>query len=149
MSFAGPFEYIQRIDIETASWSGDIDGKRAKSKIAFPSEWLRERSLQPENCRVIDILGESMEPTLPDGCSILIHLLYKRRRSNAIYLVWIDDELVVKRAVHDRAGWLLVNDNPDKASFPTLAWPGNARMVGEAVSLGQSFAWHRPTRLNA
>ena len=81
-----------------------------------------------------------MEPTLADGCSVLIDLLNRSRRNGRICVILIEDELVVKRVVRDReAGWLLVSDNPDRDRFPTQAWPEEARIIGEVKWHGQSF----------
>ena len=81
---------------------------------------------------MIGVVGESMEPTLADGCSILIHLYSTSRRNRGIYVVQIGDELIVKRVVRDpEAGWLLVSDNPDKNAFPTQPWPEDASIIGE------------------
>ena len=56
-----------------------------------------------------------MEPTLTDGCSILIDLNRRSRLVGHIYVVRTDDGLIVKRAGKSRAGnWQLVSDNPDK-----------------------------------
>ena len=56
-----------------------------------------------------------MEPTLVDGCSILVNQAGRRRRVGRIFVVRTDDGLVVKRAGKDRAGaWQLVSDSPNK-----------------------------------
>ena len=81
-----------------------------------------------------------MDPTLADGCAVLVDMTSKTRRSRRIYVILTEDELVVKRAVLDRkAGWLIVSDNPDRDRFPTQPWPEYARIVGEVKWHGQSF----------
>ncbi len=60
-------------------------------------------------------MGESLEPTLVGGASILVNLARQRRRIGRIYVVRTDDGLIVKRAGKDADGaWRLVSDNPDK-----------------------------------
>ena len=83
--------------------------------------------------------AESMEPTLADGCSILIRLT-GGRRDGRIYVIRIDDELIVKRAGrNEEAGWMLVSDNPDKDRFATRPWPDDAKVIGEVKWDGQWF----------
>ena len=132
---------IKVMDITSGAGDGRLVGSEtATSKIQFPGSWITERGLTPEKCRVIGVTGESMEPTLTDGCSIIVELGRRRRQDRRIYVIRIDNELIVKRAVHDReAGWLIVSDNPNKEIFPTRAWPDDATIVGEVKWYGQSF----------
>ena len=81
-----------------------------------------------------------MEPTLADGCPILIDLDRKSRRNGKIFVIQVGDELIVKRVVNDpEAGWLLVSDNPDKEWFPTQLWPDDAQVVAEVKWHGEPF----------
>ena len=136
--------HVEMIDIRTAnSFLAGLDdnGERTKSRIGFPSRWLHDGHLTPERCRVANISDESMEPTLANGCSILLDLNVTRRPyAEEIYVVLIGHELIVRRATWDyKAGWLLVSDNPDKEAFPTRVWPDDAHTVGRVVWHGQSF----------
>ena len=132
---------IEASNIQSAAGAGAVvHDEGVMSTILFPWSWLREHGLQPERCRVIEVVGQSMEPTLADGSKILIDLTNSGRRSGEIYVTRIENELIVKRVIHDRkAGWLLVSDNPDKATFPTRVWADDARVVAEVKWYGQSF----------
>ena len=111
-----------------------------KSMIRFPMNWLRDRGLELERCRAIAVVGEAMEPTLADGCAILIDGHSNRPRNDRIFVVRIGNELVVRRVVRDlKAGWLLVSDNPDKKAFPTQPWPDDASIIAEVKWYGGSF----------
>ena len=123
-----PSEYYTPIEVsdnETAAGRGvTADGEGVKSMIQFPSNWLRKHGLNASECRVISGKGESMEPTLADGCSILIRLT-GGRRDGRIYVIRIDDELIAKRTGRNtEAGWMLVSDNPDQDRFATTAVAG-------------------------
>ena len=81
-----------------------------------------------------------MEPTLPDGCAILIHLASKDRSDGKIFVMRVGNELIVKRTIRDlETGWLLVSDNPNKRAWPTRPWPEDAEIIGEVKWLGQSL----------
>ena len=132
---------IEVLDIQTGAGAGSVVyGEAVKSMIEFPGRWLRDHGLQASECRVIGVTGESMEPTIADGCSILIQLTSKTRRNGQIYVIRMGDEVFVKRAMRDtKAGWLLVSDNPDKQEFPTKPWPEDATIIGEVKWYGQAF----------
>ena len=84
-----------------------VHDEHVTGRIKFPYRWLSHRSLRPAICRIIRVTGESMEPTLPDGCAILIDLASKNQKDGKIFGIRIGDELVVKRTVldPDAGGW--------------------------------------------
>ena len=81
-----------------------------------------------------------MEPTLVDGCSILVNQASRRRSVGRILVVRTDDGLLVKRAGKDRAGvWQFVSDNPNKQASPTVPWPPDAPVIGEVKWAARTF----------
>ena len=56
------------------------------------------------HCRVMQVLGESMEPTPVDGCSILVNHAIRRRYVGRLHVVRTEDGLIVKRADRDPPG---------------------------------------------
>ena len=64
--------YVELHEMDTAAGGGSMFGEaRVKGYVAFQAQWLNRRGLVASQCAVIGVKGESMEPTLPDGCSIL------------------------------------------------------------------------------
>ena len=128
---------------ELASAAGDgavVDHERITGRIKFRRSWLARHGLVARNCRVIQVSGESMEPTLVDGCSILVNHASRRRHVGHIYVIRTGDGLIVKRTGRDPAGaWLLVSDNPDKRLWPTRPWPPDAVVVGEVKWAARTF----------
>ena len=82
---------------------------------------------------IIRVCGESMEPTLLDGCPILFD---RNRREGRIYVVRTDAGLIVMRAAMRGGAWDLASDNPAVEPEP---WPANAGTVG-AGRLGRADA---------
>ena len=79
-----------------------------------------------------------MEPTLPDKALILVDLRRNERRDKKICVIRIGEGLIVKRTVEDdRAGWLLVSDNPNKRMWPSRPWPNDAEVVGQVRWVGR------------
>ena len=134
-------DYVGISEIDTSAGVGAVvHDEHVTGRMKFPYRWLKQRSLRPAVCRIIRVTGESMEPTLPDGCAILIDLSSKNRMDGKIFVIRIGDELVVKRTVLDPdAGWLLVSDNRNKRMWATRPWPEDAQIIGEVKWLGRSL----------
>ena len=130
---------IEQIDTTAGACAGAGDGP-VKGKLKFPFAWLCKHGLRAHMCRIIRVAGESMEPTVPDGCWILVDSADTERRDGKIYLITIGEELLVRRAIRDpEAGWLLRSDSRDKRTWPTRPWPEAARTVGRVRWTGRSF----------
>ena len=129
-------------EFATAAGGGTIvEDERIIGRVKFRKDWLARHGLDARQCRVIQVMGESMEPTLVDGCSILVNLARSLRRVGRIYLLRTEDGLIVKRAGKDRrGGWQLVSDNPNKKTWPTRSWPQEAPMLGEVKWAARTFA---------
>ena len=80
-----------------------------------------------------------MEPTLPDGCSILVDRSQdrRRRRRGRIFVLRTEDGLVVKRAGKDEEGrWQVVSDNPKWETVPMLY---DTDIIGEVRWSGRTY----------
>ena len=134
-------DYVGVSELAGAAGGGAVvDDERITGRVKFRREWLARHGLAAGDCRVIQVLGESMEPTLIDGCSILVNQASRRRRVGRIFIVRTEDGLVVKRAGKDRADrWQLVSDNPNKQAWPTVPWPDDAPVIGEVKWAARTF----------
>ena len=124
----------------SAGGGDDADDQRVTGRLKFRRRWLDRHGLVARSCRVIAVVGESMEPTVADGSSILVNHASRRRRLGHIYVVRTQKSLVVTRAGRDPAGvWQLVSDNPDKLTWPNRPWPPDADIVGEVRWTARTF----------
>ena len=121
---------VDILELAAAAGGGAADfDETVTGRLWFRRDWLERRALDPTQCCVIGVMGESMEPTLPDGCSILIDRSSRRPRDKRIYAIRASEGLVVKRANKAVGGRLLMtSDNPTWISAP---WPADAEIVGE------------------
>lgn len=74
--------------------------------------------MRPKDIRLIEISGESMQPTFQSGDIVVADASYPRRENlpddNEIYLIGKNGELLVKRARWEKDGSLFwMSDNPD------------------------------------
>ncbi len=103
----------------------------------FRNDWLDSHAIDPKQCNIISVQGDSMEPTLPDGCSILVDRQRREPHEGQIYVMRTDEGLVVKRLDKDEKGrWLVVSDNPDWPPAPLLY---GVDIIGEVRWLGRTF----------
>ena len=115
--------------LQTAAGSGALDlDETVKGYAYFRHEWLSHKGLDAGRCSIIGVMGESMEPTLPEDCVILLDRNRRRRREGGIFVVRTGDGLVVKRAGKGTGGWRLVSDHP---RWPDAPWPDDAAIIGE------------------
>ena len=121
---------VQIYELSIAAGGGAlVDTEAGGESMWFRRDWLDRHALDPTQCSVFNVQGESMEDTLPDGCSILVDRHQTRRRVGHIYVVRTEDGLIVKRLRKDEDGdWLLVSDHP---SWKPLRWPHTAEVIGE------------------
>ena len=119
-------------ELQSAAGGGVMDLDETETgHVYFRTQWLKKHGLNPDRCCVIGVTGESMEPTLVDGCSILLDHDRRQLRAGGIFVVRTGDGLVVKRAGRDRDGsWQLCSDNPDWMPVP---WSDDADIVGQVM----------------
>ena len=120
-----------------AGAGANADDEHVLGSLAFRDEWLRRHHLNPAQCRVIEVDGRSMEPTLEHRAVILVDFQRTVRRHNKIFAVRADDGPVVKRLRHaDGKGWRLVSDN---TAYKPVPWPDDAVVLGQVMWTGRTL----------
>ena len=103
----------------------------------FRNDWLQSHSIDPEQSNIISVRGASMEPTLPDGCSILVDRKRREPHEDRIYVMRTEEGLVVKRLGLDEEGrWEIRSDSPDWRITPMS--PGT-EIIGEVRWAARTF----------
>ena len=103
--------------------------------VSFSRQWLHRHGLVPSRCSVMSVTGKSMEPTLPEGASILVDRVSSHRAEGRIYVIRTPRGLVVKRVSKDRGGcWWLISDH---FGWKPARWPSGAEIVGEVRWVGR------------
>ena len=93
----------------------------------FKNAWFDKRGIDPDKAAAMKVTGESMEPLLSSGDTVLVNSEETTPRHDKIFAVSIDDELVVKRLLEEREGWVLHSDNPMHRARPVT---DNTRIIG-------------------
>ena len=74
-----------------------VDDAKVLGKEWFRDEWLEDHGIDPQQSFICSVQGKGMEPTLVDGCLILVDRNRRRRRPGRIFMVQANDELLVRR----------------------------------------------------
>ena len=130
-----PVPLVQKAAI-AAGAGGSVDGEYLLSYVPFRDDWLRRHGLNPERCRVIEVVGDSMEPTIENGAVILVDFQRTTRRRDKVFAVRYADGPVVKRLRHDKDGWWLDSDN---VMYPSMPWLRDAAVLGQVMWTGRTL----------
>lgn len=111
---------VSVVDAELSAGNGSaIEFIETKYRLPYQIEWLRKVGVKsPDDVRLMNVRGDSMERTLFDGDKVLVHLKETRVKSDSVYAILFDGEAKVKRLFNSAAGIRIVSDNPDKARYP-------------------------------
>lgn len=95
-------DYIEMADITAAAGSGYFVLDNVKNKKHFPvaKSMLKEYGLKPKYTLVVPVKGRSMEPTVPDGCLVLldttpiedVNIIHEK-----VYVISLEDLCYIKR----------------------------------------------------
>mgnify|MGYP002139121465 CR=1 FL=1 len=118
------------------------DDHEVKRKLAFRRKWLKFRQLNPDNLAVVFAKGDSMEPTIHSGDSILVDLSRNQIQDGGLFVLRLGDELYAKRLQKRVDGGVnIISDN--KAGYETLSVLPNEleslSIIGKVVWLGHDF----------
>ncbi len=104
--------------------------------ITFRREWLTKKGYSAEHLIAVSVKGESMEPTMSDGDTVVINTLDTTPRDGETYAINYDGEDIIKRMVRDYGRWFLVSDNPDQKRYHRQECSqGTCVVIGRVVLL--------------
>ena len=130
------FVYIPRYDVEAAAGDGaSIAEERIVGRYAFRRSWIRTKGWDPANLALIQARGDSQEGLIDDGQLVLVNLADDNVRREGIFVLRLDDHLVIKIVQVDHRGTLYIRSN--NPAYREIAVPANQvdelNVVGRAV----------------
>ena len=63
-------------------------------RVPFHRQWLTEREINPEACHFVTVQGDLMEPTLPDGCTILVDTSRREYQDDRIFVMHYEQQVL-------------------------------------------------------
>ncbi len=129
---------VRLVEVASAAGMGaEVYDETPVGLLWFRNDWLQSHSIDPEQSNIISVRGESMEPTLPDGCSILVDRKRREPQAGRIYVMRTEDGLVVKRLGLDEEGnWRIESEHP---AWPPVPWSDTTEIIGEVRWAARTF----------
>ncbi len=129
---------VRLLEVASAAGVGaEVYDETPVGLLWFRNDWLQSHSIDPEQSNIISVRGQSMEPTLPDGCSILVDRERRDPHQGRIYVMRTMDGLVVKRAGKDAEGnWQIESEHP---AWPPVPWSHTTDIIGEVRWMARTF----------
>jgi Peptidase S24-like len=130
---------VPRLQLGASAGAGALaDGEEPNGAIAFEGRWLRRLTTQPDALSIIQVAGDSMEPTLLHGDDILVDASdAEGRLREGIYVIRMDDALMVKRlALAPGRKISVLSDNPAYPGWSDVD-PGSLRVIGRVIWTGR------------
>ena len=109
------FALVPRLSISLKmGLTSKTTGEELLPPLAFRTDWLKKKNVtHRDNLRTCDMQGDSMEPYVQDGDSILIDIGQTDIQDNQIYAIRYGDEIRIKRLSKRFDGGLMIrSDNP-------------------------------------
>lgn len=123
------FVSVRRYDVAFSAGHGSAVAEPDQlPPVAFRTQWLSVRGLRADSCCVVNVVGDSMAPTLHDGDIALVDCRSSEIRNRRVYaFVDVSGDLRVKRLERHDAQLFLRSDNTD---FDIeLRTPGDAEQM--------------------
>jgi len=126
----------QHEDIAASAGHGAANSEHADiGGLSFSRKWLAKRGLNPAQCEVINVTGDSMQGRLNDGDKVLVDISDRTPKSGRAYVLLQGEELLVKYCQLLPDGMLRVSsENPqyppyniDLARTPGVSIVGRVR----------------------
>ncbi|MBU8910716.1 MAG: helix-turn-helix domain-containing protein [Desulfobacterales bacterium] len=107
------FKYIPKVAARLSAGTGSFDSEdNVTDYLSFQTKWLAGKG-SAINMVAMEVFGQSMEPVIKEGDTVLIDQSQKNILAGAIYAVGVEDTILVKRLEKHPNKLVLVSDNKD------------------------------------
>lgn len=115
------------------------DDQPVQRRLAFRHKWLRFRNLRPETLKVLFAKGDSMEPTIHSGDSILVDTSVHQLTDGAIFVLSLGGDLYAKRLQKRVDGGIeVISDNREYSNQVVAASElDQLHIIGKVVWIGK------------
>jgi len=110
---ASPFVEVPKVAARLCAGGGSFEvADTVEDYYAFKREWLQRKGT-PEKMVLMDVFGNSMEPEIREGDTVLVDQEKKFIIAGGIYAVGVEDTVMVKRIEKRPNSLVLLSDNKD------------------------------------
>lgn len=107
------FVQVPRYEVTASAGGGTmIHSEQIVDHLSFRADWVHNALGVPvADLALINVTGDSMEPTLSEGDLILIDMSHRGVKDNAVYVLQLNGSLLVKRIQHKLDGSVIVKSD--------------------------------------
>lgn len=142
-SETGDYAYIPMYDVSVSAGNGAVAYGEAEptTHLAFRKDWLKARGLFAKDLNCVTARGDSMEPTISSGDTLLVDTAKTNPSDGGIYVIRSSDVLWVKRIQRQIDGsLLLISDNQTYPPMPlTLSDHPDIQVIGQVVQVSKDL----------
>lgn len=133
-NFNDTYRQIPKVSARLSAGYGSFETEpEFKELYSFRKEWLDKKG-KANDMVLMDIVGNSMEPELKEGDTVLIDQSQKKVLAGAIYAVGLEDTVVVKRLEKRPNKLVLISEN---SNYPMMVFEGeemnSVRIIGKVI----------------
>lgn len=108
----GEFRQVPKVAARLSAGTGSFDcGEDVTEYLSFPRAWLARKGAAASMV-AMEVFGQSMEPLIREGDTVLIDQSQSRIMAGAIYAVGVEDTILVKRLEKHPDALVLNSENP-------------------------------------
>jgi phage repressor protein C with HTH and peptisase S24 domain len=128
------FQQVPKVKALLSAGGGSFETETEIEEFySFRKDWLGRKG-RPKDMVLMDIIGNSMEPALKDGDTVLIDQSQKAVLAGAIYAVGFADTIVVKRLEKQPKELVLISENE---RYPMMRFRdeemNSIRIIGKVI----------------
>jgi transcriptional regulator with XRE-family HTH domain len=142
-SMPGEYAFIPMYSVKVSAGHGFANNNEEDivRRLAFRKNWLNFRGLRDSNLAMVMTQGDSMEPTLHSGNSLLIDTSNKNLTDGCIYVIRVGNELYAKRLQKQFNGDVrLISDNKEyDDQLVQIDEIDQLQIVGKVVWVGKDL----------
>jgi phage repressor protein C with HTH and peptisase S24 domain len=136
----GIFIPVPKVEAKLSAGGGSLEvGATATGEHLFHSTWLRRKG-NPADMVLMDVVGDSMEPEIFAGDTVLVDQGNQTLRNGAIFAMGVDDSVLVKRVQSAPEGLVLLSENP---SYSPVLLQGDeietVRVIGKVIWISREY----------
>ena len=137
---ADVFALVPRVAVALAAGNGTlVDIEQDLPPLAFRRDWLQRQLVTARsNLRTMEVRGDSMEPYLRDGDTVLLDMGQHEIKDSEVYAIAYGSDLRVKRLSHRFDGGLVIRSDNSKYADEVLtaSEAEHVRMLGRVLWRG-------------
>lgn len=136
---SGVYAIVPRVRLFLSAGNGRYaTEEELGAPLAFTAQWIHERGLHKKNLVCVNAIGDSMEPRIHCGDTLLVNVGDKAVTDGNVYAIRYGDDLRVKRLFKRfDGGFIIRSDNsakyPDEIAAPLDIEAGHICVIGRVV----------------